>query len=172
MDEDDQPYCIDIDMQADLPGVTEERVRDLVIDVLRAEECDSAELSVAVVDGPTIQQLNERYLKHQGQTDVLSFDLGDEDSPDGAAEDEPTVSGQVVVNADQAVRQARLRSVEPSAELMLYIVHGCLHLLDYDDQDAEQARRMHQREDVLLEQFGFGRVYARPERPPDENPGR
>ncbi len=156
MDEDDQPYCIDTDIQAHLPGVTEDRVRDLAVAVLRAENCPSAELSIAVVDGPTIRQLNQQYLQHDRQTDVLSFDLAEEASPET---DATSVSGQIVVNTDQAARQADARSLDPAAELMLYIVHGCLHLLGYDDHDPAEAERMHRREDALLEQLGYGRVY-------------
>jgi probable rRNA maturation factor len=43
---------------------------------------------------------------------------------------------------------------------MLYLVHGLLHLMGYDDRTPDEARHMHAREDALLDQFGFGCVYA------------
>ncbi|MDI9446237.1 MAG: rRNA maturation RNAse YbeY, partial [Planctomycetota bacterium] len=55
---------------ADHP-VDEERIRQAVRDVLRAEKIAAAEVSVAIVDDPTIQALNARHLGHDWPTDVI-----------------------------------------------------------------------------------------------------
>jgi probable rRNA maturation factor len=60
-----------------------------------------------------------------------------------------------------AQRQARLRGVRPEVELLLYVVHGVLHLLGYDDLRKAAAMRMHAKEDEMLGQMGYGTVYAR-----------
>ncbi len=45
--------------------------------------------------------------------------------------------------------------------MALYITHGLLHNLGFDDADPEQARRMHAAEDEILQDFGYGLVYNR-----------
>jgi probable rRNA maturation factor len=84
-------------------------------------------------------------------TDVLSFDLSDEF--------EPKPSFALIVNAAMAARQATERGHSAQAELALYITHGLLHNLGYDDLDDEQALQMHRMEDHILERHGFGRVF-------------
>ena len=59
-----------------------------------------------------------------------------------------------------AHRQARLRGHNAQAELALYILHGLLHNLGFDDVTAAKAAKMHKAEDDILKKFGFGVVYA------------
>lgn len=164
MDEDDLPYCIETHFQVDVPETDDARVRRAVAAVLRAEGCPAAEISVALLDTSSVSELNAQYLDREGETDVLAFDLTDADQVSGdCCNGQCTpLQGQVVVNVELARRLAAERGIEPAAELMLYIVHGCLHLLDYDDLEADQAARMHRREDELLEQMGYGKVYHAP----------
>jgi len=103
---------------------------------LLAESAARASLSVAVVGDKEMQSLNSRYTGRKGPTDVLAFPY--EQGADA-------VDGEVVVNADEAVRQAAQRSHSPEDELLLYVVHGVLHLTGYDDQDAPSRKLMHRR---------------------------
>jgi probable rRNA maturation factor len=83
------------------------------------------QISIAIVDDAEIKKLNDRYLNHKTTTDCLSFDLSD-------AEDESKIF-QLIVNGEMAVRQARLRGHAGEAELALYVAHGLLHNLGFDD---------------------------------------
>lgn len=160
--DDDLPYCIETDFQASMPDVdeTETEIRRVVVAVLSAEGCPDAEISVAVVDDSAIHSLNRRYLGHDRATDVLAFDLSDDDGPGAGDSPAVGVQGQIVVNAEMATREATERGIAVMAELMLYVAHGCLHLLGYNDLEDPQASRMHCREDELLSQLGYGRTYS------------
>jgi len=94
---------------------------------------------------------NQQYAKKQNTTDVLSFDLRDDP--------EAPLDAEIVICRDQAMRQAQMRGHEPRMELLLYALHGLLHLIGYDDQSSQQATQMHQREDELLVKAGFPPVY-------------
>jgi probable rRNA maturation factor len=109
-------------------------------------------LSLAVVDDGHMAELHEQYKQVPGTTDVLTFDLRDD--ADGPLE------GDVVVCLDEAVRQAQARGHEVRLEVLLYAVHGLLHLLGENDEEEVGFRRMHQREDDLLRAAGFGPVYG------------
>ena len=110
-----------------------------------AEAVGSAELSVAVVRDAEMRQMNRTFLGRDHTTDVMAF-------PYGTQEDH--LEGEVVVNADEAMRQAEQRSHGAEVELKLYAVHGALHLLGYDDADVEQSKRMHERELSILAAWG------------------
>ncbi|MDP6637171.1 MAG: rRNA maturation RNase YbeY [Phycisphaerae bacterium] len=112
--------------------------------VLEAEGKRFDEVDIAIVTSRRIAALNRRYLKHAGATDVLSFSLFDPGSGPIA---------QIIVCADLAVREARARGIGPQRELMLYIVHGLLHVMGYDDTTPQAAEKMYARQEQLLEAF-------------------
>ena len=114
-----------------------------------------ASVSLAIVDDGKISKLKEQYFGIAEVTDVISFDLRDN------IKGEPEFPDcEIVVNAQCAVREASRRDGDPQAELNLYVVHGLLHQLGYDDQTEQQAEIMHKKEDQLLEELGFGTVYG------------
>jgi len=148
---DDASYDIAITRRGGTRAVPRRRLRDAIEHALRRHGCARAAVAVDVVDDAVIAELNERYLGHDGPTDVLTFDLSD---PGGV------IDGQIVCSAETAARIARARGRDPDAEIVLYAVHGTLHLLGYDDADAEHARVMHAKEDEMLSELGYGAVYA------------
>ena len=127
-------------------------MRELVRFVARAEGRSIEEVEVAVVGRRRMATLNEKHLGRREVTDVLSFDLGT--GPAGG------ICAQVVVCSDAAAAAGRRRGHAAWKELLLYVAHGLLHVLDYEDATPPGARRMHAREDDLLEAMGVGRVYG------------
>ena len=121
------------------------RIAQLVGFVARRERTALAEIDVAVLDDRRMARLNREYLGHGGTTDVLSFDLSE---PGGRG-----VCAQIVVCGDEARRQARRRGIGVQRELLLYVLHGLLHVLGYDDRTAADAETIRARQDELLEQF-------------------
>jgi len=105
----------------------------------------SAEVSVAIVDDETILQLNRQFLAHDYPTDVLSFALED---------DPPRLEGEIVVSVDTAHRCAVEAGWSPADELLLYVLHGALHLAGFGDKDPHDAAEMRAAESRLLSQLG------------------
>ena len=118
---------------------------------LSSHKRNGCKLSIALVDDACMSELHQRYLDIPTSTDVLTFDLG-EGSDD-------MVEGEIVVCVDTAIREAAVRNLPLSTETLLYIVHGVLHLLGYDDHDETAAERMHRVEDDVLTQLGVGPAY-------------
>jgi len=115
------------------------------------------EVSIAIVDDAEIRQLNARFLNHKTTTDCLSFDLSDDAGTE--ITNRKSRVFELIVNGEMAVRQAELRGHSNEAELALYITHGLLHNLGFDDKNSDQARTMHETEDKILQQMGYGFVY-------------
>ncbi len=108
-----------------------------------------AQLSIAIIDDETIRELNRRYRGVDAPTDVLSFDLKDEDAfvapPKGARQ-----LGEIVISYPTAARQAGEAGHAIDDELAHLLVHGVLHLLGYDHKSPKEARAMQKREETLL----------------------
>ncbi len=123
--------------------VPRRRITRLVAFFAGVQDVRIAEIDLAVVSSREIAALNRRWLGRRGATDVLSFDL----SEDGG----PGIAAQIVICGDIAAKQARVGGVQ--RELMLYVVHGLLHLMGYDDARPAAAAKMHAREQELLDAF-------------------
>ena len=115
-----------------------------------------ADISIVIVNDTQIKKVNKEFLGRSYITDVISFDLSDEDG-DGKV-------FELVINAQESRRQAKSRGHSDEAELALYIVHGFLHDVGFDDAKQRAAKRMHQTEDEILEEFGYGITYRSSER--------
>ena len=111
-------------------------------------------LSVAVVGDAMMSDLHRRFLNVDGPTDVLTFEHA-RDEDDGRV-----TEGEVVVCLDEAARQCEGRSHGVREELLLYCVHGLLHLSGYDDSTPPGHAAMHAREDELLRAVGVGAVFT------------
>jgi probable rRNA maturation factor len=141
------------------------RLAGLVLDAERVPE--HAELSLLFVGEETIAGLNERFLGGSGPTDVLAFPIDTDELPSGRHPDHggrgpgspgetgepPPLLGDVVICPSVAARQAADAGHALDEELALLVVHGTLHLLDYDHAEPDEAADMRRREHELLARF-------------------
>lgn len=104
-----------------------------------------------------MSRLHEQFMGISGPTDVLTFPLEID------RRGRPT-SGEIVVCVGEARRQARARGLPVRHELLLYAIHGLLHLCGFDDTSEAAFRKMHEAEDTILSRLGIGPVFAKPAR--------
>ncbi len=128
------------------------RLKKLVKAICSRFKLSRATISIAIVGDARIREVNKQFLNCNYPTDCLSFDLSDYDT------DAPK-SFELIVNAEAAVKEANLRGHSSEAELALYITHGLLHNLGFDDSTRDQAQKTHDIEDEILQQLGYGLVY-------------
>lgn len=127
------------------PQVELARVERALKSVLEVEGVRAGVLSVAYVADAEIAEMNQRFLGHQGPTDVISFALHDPgDAP----------HGDVYVGADQANRQAGELGIPAAEEWLRLAIHGTLHVLGYDhpDEAGRTTSPMYVRQETLLAQ--------------------
>lgn len=157
--------------------LSDQEVEGLVQAVLQGEDCiDPAEVTVSFVDEGAIHELNREYRGIDRPTDVLSFNIDDPDEWLGEAEDEgapdddsseeddlPEESwdgeedvfmvGDVILCPSIVEAQAPGFGNTVADEMRLLLVHGCLHLMGYDHEIAEEAEEMEALERVYLTGF-------------------
>lgn len=162
-------YHIEIANSQSCLELDEAFLREVVSRTLVVEGVVQADISVAIVNDATIHDLNRRHLAHDEPTDVLSFLLSSE-SPDpdagqhgaaGRRGEGKTLEGEVIASAETAVRRAADFAWSPHDELVLYIVHGLLHLAGYDDLTPAEKRLMRRRERAILALSGLTPSYRR-----------
>jgi probable rRNA maturation factor len=135
-------------------GLDEQGIARAVETALRHGGRPDLWVSVAIVSAATLSELHDRYLDDPSETDVMTFELG---------EDEPGPAGEIVFSLERARTVAGERSLPLAREMALYSVHGALHLCGFDDHDEADRRRMRSAEREVLEQLGFA-----PERLPHD----
>ena len=112
----------------------------------RSRGFDQGELGIRVTDDETIRELNRRHLEHDYATDVISFcyDL-----------EQPFVSGELVVSVDTAKDRASEVGWDARNELLLYVVHGVLHIVGMEDSSDQDRAEMRVAESLVMRQLGI-----------------
>ncbi|MGD0744332.1 MAG: rRNA maturation RNase YbeY [Verrucomicrobiota bacterium] len=123
---------------------------------------EKADLGIHLVATPEMIRLNEKFLRHRGPTDVITFDYGFGVLPSGGfppnhsrrtnrlKPELQTLHGEILICVDEAVLQARKFGTSWQSEVVRYIVHGVLHLLGFDDASAGSRRKMKREENRRL----------------------
>ena len=104
-------------------------------------------IAVTLVSPTTIAQVNEQFLGHHGATDVICFDYR---APGTAAAVGDGPLAELLVCPAVAAAAADRHGTTLSHEIVLYIVHGLLHLCGHDDHAAADRRAMRRAERRLL----------------------
>ncbi len=126
-----------------------------------------AELTIVFVDEATMADYHERFLDEPGPTDVMAFPMDEELPASGRSPDNgdrgpgapagggepPAILGDVMVCPAFAAREAATRGVATVDEVSLLVVHGVLHLLNYDHAEPSEEAVMQERQRVLLAEF-------------------
>jgi probable rRNA maturation factor len=123
---------ISVDLNADeVGGVAgmERLLEDAVVATVRARGLNDAEISLTLLGDEAIADLNRRFLRHEGPTDVISFALFEEGE---------LPVGDVYIGYEQALRQAADNGVSAEQELARLAVHGTLHVLGEDHPEGEE----------------------------------
>lgn len=127
------------DHQPDL-SLSSSKIRKLVKEVIAYEKQSFNEVSLHFVDIKTISALHNQYFQDPTPTDCISFPMDDADHPGYR------ILGEVFVCPKIALEYAAVHEGDAYTETALYIIHGLLHLMGYDDLDPINKRRMRRAE--------------------------
>jgi probable rRNA maturation factor len=147
------------DLESALDPMSVESLHDLIESAVAETVSASLERGVGEVEvevtfcgDAEMTRLNFDHMGERGPTDVLAFPLHEWTfdghhshlaDDDGIGPPGPLLLGDVLLDVDQAVRQAEEGDWSPAEELALLTIHGCLHLLGHDhaEMDEEEAMR-------------------------------
>jgi probable rRNA maturation factor len=133
-------------IEADETGLVQ--LATFILDELRIHP--QAELSVLLVDEPTMAAYHEKYMGEPGPTDVLSFPMDELRPPDDDEEPPAGMLGDVVLCPTITAAQAAEHGRSPDEEAEYLLAHGVLHLLGFDHGTPEEKSEMFELKDGLL----------------------
>jgi probable rRNA maturation factor len=120
----------------------------------RQEPCEA---TIVLTDNAEMRALNRAWRGKDSATNVLSFPAGD--SP-GAIAGQPRPLGDVVLAAETVLAEAGDRDIPAADHASHLVVHGMLHLLDFDHERDEDAEAMEALEIKVLSALGIADPYA------------
>ena len=134
---------MDITISYDKETFKNKELEDLIHLVLNKgaelqQVSENAEISVLICDATLIQELNCQYRHIDAPTDVLSFALNE--GMAGVTLEEENMLGDIVINIDRAIEQAKEYRHSKEREMAYLAVHGFLHILGYDHYELEEKR--------------------------------
>lgn len=104
-----------------------------------------SEVTIVLDSNKKLKELNNSYLGIDEITDVLSFYSGESNPETGNI-----YLGDIVISLEKAADQAKDKSHSIEFEVLTLIVHGILHLLDYDHLTKRDAKIMFEKQDDIL----------------------
>ena len=107
-------------------------------------EMQMEELSIVLVSAEEMAQINEKFLGHEGPTDVITFDY---------SEGNKGLSGEIFICPEVARKQAKEFKTTRQAEAVRYLVHGILHLAGHDDLNPVARKKMKREEGRLVREL-------------------
>jgi probable rRNA maturation factor len=141
-------------------------LKEIVEALLSDLEMEQAELGVTLVAAREMALLNESFLRHDGPTDVITFDYVEprrEKTRNGTRR--RNLHGELFICTDVSLKQSREFKTTWQSEVVRYLVHGVLHLLGHDDHVGAARRRMKREENRLVLRLGRKFSLAKISRP-------
>ncbi len=153
--------AVSISVNEEFQGlVDEEQMRKIAQAVLKAEGVSEPyQVSLVFTDSRTVRELNRDFRGLDEPTDVLAFYMLPRKGTDQFFAHPPdgiTRLGEVVISYPKTKEQAKEQRHSTERELTLLVIHGILHLLDYDHEEPEQQEEMRTKEEELLRQLWPG----------------
>lgn len=151
-----QPAIAELTVEADVPlsgELSESSIASLALHVLREESADGAwTLGFRFVNDAVMQAMHLEFMGLDSPTDIMTFPIDDDEdwAFGGDAGMATSQGGDIVISVERAAEQAVDGNWGLDQELQFLIIHGILHLLDWDDHDNADRAAMLDRQRFLL----------------------
>ena len=119
------------------------KVRNWVKSIIAAEGKTAGDVTYIFCTDQYLGSMNEKYLKHDTLTDIITFDYSEKE----------ILSGDIFISVERVQENAVQYNVTLDAELGRVMAHGVLHLAGYKDKSAADKKTMRAREDLYLASF-------------------
>jgi probable rRNA maturation factor len=130
-------------LQNKLP-IHSRRIKALIHKVFKGEKVKkTGSINICFVDEARIKKFNLKFLKSASATDCLAFDLSEK-------KEKNIIQAEIMISTQAALKQAPQFNTTADYELSLYVVHGILHILGYNDHTPRQIKLMRKKESLYV----------------------
>ncbi|MBU0683715.1 MAG: rRNA maturation RNase YbeY [Candidatus Omnitrophota bacterium] len=134
-------------------------IKKTAVAVLKNSEKKNAEVNIIFVSSQKMRAVHRTYLGKDVSTDVMAFPVesmnkkrqGSEESFCPAFQGGSNFLGDIIISSDKAFYNAKIYGTSFKEETALYVIHGLLHLLGYDDVSSEKKKVMKKKENEYLQ---------------------
>ena len=116
-------------------------LKKFILQLIKAEGKRVEHINYIFCSDDYLLKINRKYLKHNYYTDIITFDLSEENQK---------VIADIFISIDRVVENARTIRVSRNTELCRIIFHGALHMCGYKDKEKHEKAKMNQKEDEYL----------------------
>lgn len=142
---------ISVDCDPSLISPKIKYVKTLIIKILKEEEIIDCDISIIFGKDELLSELKKEFFKKDQLTDVIAFRLNEYNLS--------KIEGEIYISLPRA-KENSINYNEPySKEISRLIIHGCLHLLGFDDDTKMNKKRMTKLENNYLNTFDFYKVF-------------
>ena len=114
------------------------KIREWILKSVENEDFTVGVLNYILTNDNVLVQLNKEYLRHFTLTDIITFDL---------SENQGELSGDIYISVDRARENAREFKVTLNNEISRLMIHGVLHLMGYKDKSKDERELMRAKEE-------------------------
>ena len=120
-----------------------ENYTNWIINIIKDEKAVVENLSYIFCSDNYLLKLNQKYLKHNSFTDIITFDYSEQN----------VISGEIYISIDRIRENAVKFKEDFNRELLRVMAHGVLHLLGYKDKSENEKEKMRTKEDEKIYMF-------------------
>ena len=110
--------------------------------VIKEEGFIEGDINYIFMNDEMLLNINEEFLGHDTYTDIITFDL---------SEEENEISGEIFISTERVIENAVKFKVSYPEEMHRVLIHGILHLCGYNDKTEEEKVEMRAKEDYYLD---------------------
>ena len=127
-------------------SINKRAVHSLISSLKKEFHLDVSFLSISFINSEELREINKEYLNHDYETDVITFNY---------SKKLKEIDGEILISFEEANRNAKKFNATYGKELSRLVIHGMLHLLNFDDKDKKSKKIMKQAENKLILKYNF-----------------
>jgi probable rRNA maturation factor len=127
-------------------SINKKTVHKLMLLLKNEFQLEISSLSISFISSNKLREINEQFLNHNYDTDILTFNYSNKLKE---------IDGEILISFQEARYNAKKFKVNYGKELTRLVIHGVLHLLNFDDTDSLSKKIMKKEENKLINKFNF-----------------
>ena len=133
------PISVQVVNKSGIQYIPRQRIISVLEQVFFHENIESIRAGVIVINDKEIRQMNKKYLNHDYPTDVLAFSTN-----------EDPLEVEIYISVEFAINYSEEHNTIWRDEVVLYAIHGALHVIGYKDETEEEKQKMRYLEEKYL----------------------
>ena len=116
------------------------KIKNWLKEIVVSEKKKVGDINYIFCSKHYMKKINNNYLSKNYETDVISFDFTDDNK----------ISGDIYISSETVKKNSIIFNVDFNNELKRVMVHGLLHLLNYNDKSKQELKIMREKENFYI----------------------